>query len=65
MKNPFVSIIEITGSRVIGEVLLKMGALNDIDLEKALNIKKSNPNKPIQEIFVEQGFSEKKQGRPF
>lgn len=61
MKNPLSSLVEFTGSKKLGTILLKMGAISETDLEQALKIKNDNPEKLLGEIIVEKGFSTKYQ----
>lgn len=58
--NPFSSLVEITGSKKLGNILLNMGAITEEDLQHALHIKKENPDKLIGEIIVEKGFASHK-----
>jgi hypothetical protein len=57
--NLFVSLIEKTGSKKLGSILLAMGAITQNDLERALHIKRDNPEKLLGQIIVEKGFSSK------
>jgi hypothetical protein len=57
MKNPFLSLIEFSGLKKLGNILLKMNAISEDNLEKAVIIKEQNPNKLLGEIIIEKGFS--------
>src|SRR5688500_4208966 len=59
--NPFSSLVEITGSEKLGVILLKMDAISLDDLNKALHLKKDNPEKLIGQIIVEKGYSTRNQ----
>ncbi|MBC7474242.1 MAG: hypothetical protein H7263_08115 [Candidatus Sericytochromatia bacterium] len=59
--NPLSSIVGLTGSKKLGNILLKMNAINQDDLNKALKIKDEEPKKLLGEIIVERNFSTQEQ----